>query len=111
MRSRPEILSNDIPAQRQWQLRFFVPPFPQIDHFVKPKTGKGKLSLVDDESCLRFAPYHRLEDLVERHHQRNEIRLEDSQNQKRRGHFPGTATTLPFSSCGFMGDSDTTSGP
>ena len=77
----PKIAAYDVATEREGQSGLSEPPFAGVDPELETVIGVGELAFVDQQSEVDFAPLHGAFDLVERCHDRFEIRLPESKGQ------------------------------
>src|SRR5271170_5696327 len=77
--------ANRVCAERQRQARLFLPPLSEINHAVQSDLRKEQLSFVNEEAGFHFLGLNRVENLVERHRDDLDVRLEEFQGEIRRG--------------------------
>src|ERR1051325_2489273 len=79
---RAEVATDDVPAHRQWQTVFLMPPLTEVKNFVQTLRLVKKLTLVNQQARIAGTVQHGVNDLVERHDFILEIRIEDSEGKK-----------------------------
>ena len=89
----PQVAPHDVEPERQRQPVLFLEPDAEIREQVEPARLVGQLPLVDDDPRVGSALFHRLENLVEGHHDRFELPDEAPREESRRG--PGAGERHP----------------
>ena len=85
---RRNVFSQNISAERQRQTRLALPPFAEVHDFREPCPGISELAFVNDKPRIRFAAFHRIEDLIERHDDVFEVTEVKLEREIRARHFP-----------------------
>ena len=77
-----EILAHDVAAERQRQAGLVLPPFAEVHDLREAVARVRELALVNDQSGVGIAALHRIENLVEGHHDVLEVRHVEAQRQE-----------------------------
>src|SRR5258708_7477102 len=81
----PQVLSDDVPTQRQRWARLLKPPFAHVRHQVQPPVRERQLPLMNEESHVDIAVHYGILDLIERREHRLKIRLVQAKGEVRAG--------------------------
>src|ERR1700745_4145518 len=76
-----ERAANRIGAERQRQLRGFLPPLAEIHYAVQADLREKQLALVNQQARLHFFGLHGVKNLVERHRDYFDVGFEELQSQ------------------------------
>ena len=87
---RAEIAADHVPAERQRQAgRALSPPLAEIDDLPQSFVGVRQLPFMNQQAGGHLSAVHFLLNLIERHHDVPDVRIEQPQRQKRGRQFTG----------------------
>jgi hypothetical protein len=108
-RRRPEVAPDHVPAERQRQPAGPIrPPLAEVHDLLQPFVRVGELTLVNQQSSRDGTFPNLVLDLIERHDDVVDRRIEETQREKRRGQLAGNgdADTLERRRSIVSGDDD-----
>src|SRR5439155_8358637 len=83
-----EIALDDVATERQRQSGLLLPPFTEVEHFMKSHLTVRQLAFMDQHAGFVFAALHVFENLIERHDVVLDLRFEQTKRQEGSRHRP-----------------------
>src|SRR5260221_12366509 len=89
-----QVLSDDVPTQRQRKARLLKPPLAHVRHQVQTTIRERQLALMNEEPHVDIAVHDGILDLIERREHGRKIRPVQAKGQGSTGQPPSNSHSL-----------------